>query len=446
MKQTNKAITVENISKIYRIGLKEKIHDSMGSAILNFLKSPINNYKKFRSLYKFNEIETTLSKHNNSSNDLIWALKDISFELDEGDILGIIGRNGAGKSTLLKILAKITDPTSGQATIRGRVSSLLEVGTGFHPELTGRENVYLNGTILGMKKREIDLKFDDIVAFSEIEKFIDTPVKRYSSGMRVRLAFSVAAHLEPEILIIDEVLAVGDSAFQKKCLDKMDGVAKSGRTVLFVSHNMGMVSELCSKCMLLSHGQVAKIGDTRNIVAKYLSDFSTSNFIDLQNWTQNRDGKGPMRIANLSTLDQKGRTKSRFTFGEPITIKIGIKGTPGAECVIGLSIRDVFGHLVLHFSNLDDKYDLILPSADSEVLMRLDLNVLNAGTYYLTVFLGDGFNLMNDKVHNCLSIEIETASKGRVVCKSAIHLPAIWDLRGISESGPNVIDLASKSA
>ena len=213
--------------------------------------------------------------------DLIWALKNISFELEQGEVLGVIGKNGAGKSTLLKILSRITDPTSGYAEIRGRVSSLLEVGTGFHQELSGRDNVYLNGTILGMKKKEIDNKFDEIVAFSEVEKFLDTPVKRYSSGMRVRLAFSVAAHLEPEILIIDEVLAVGDSAFQKKCLNKMEGVAKEGRTVLFVSHNMGMVSELCSKCLLLSNGEVEEIGDTKDIVSKYVSEYSVTGQIDL---------------------------------------------------------------------------------------------------------------------------------------------------------------------
>ena len=243
MSNKNIAIKVENMSKCYRIGLKEKMHDSVGSAIFNIIKSPLKNYHKYRSLYKFDNIEPPKDyDQNNNTSDIIWALRDVSFEVKQGEVIGIIGRNGAGKSTLLKILTKVTDPTSGRAEIRGRVSSLLEVGTGFHQELTGKENIYLNGTILGMRKKEMDSKFDQIVEFSGIEKFINTPVKRYSSGMRVRLAFSVAAHLEPEVLLIDEVLAVGDADFQKKCLNKMEEVGKEGRTVFFVSHNMPAVT------------------------------------------------------------------------------------------------------------------------------------------------------------------------------------------------------------
>ncbi|HSD97206.1 MAG TPA: ABC transporter ATP-binding protein, partial [Sulfuricaulis sp.] len=228
------AIKLEGVSKLYRIGVRDKIQDSLGATIADILKSPISNYRKYRSLYKFDDIDLE-SKGNSSSSasaDIIWALKNVSFSVAHGEVLGIIGKNGAGKSTLLKILSKITPPTGGQATIRGRVASLLEVGTGFHQELTGRENVYLNGTILGMRKNEVDRKFDEIIEFSGVERFLDTPVKRYSSGMRVRLAFAVAAQLEPEILIIDEVLAVGDAAFQKKCLNKMESVSSQGRTVL----------------------------------------------------------------------------------------------------------------------------------------------------------------------------------------------------------------------
>ncbi|MFQ5866208.1 MAG: ABC transporter ATP-binding protein, partial [bacterium] len=236
MRSKDIAIKVQNISKRYRIGLKEEMRDSFAVAVLDFIKSPLKNYRKYRSLYEFEDIN--YSAENNVTENVIWALRDISFEVPKGEVLGIIGRNGAGKSTLLKILCKVTDPTSGVAEIRGRVSSLLEVGTGFHQELTGRENIYLNGTILGMTKKEVGRKFDEIVDFSGVEKFIDTPVKRYSSGMRVRLAFSVAAHLEPEILLIDEVLAVGDAEFQKKCLNKMEHVGQEGRTVLFVSHNV----------------------------------------------------------------------------------------------------------------------------------------------------------------------------------------------------------------
>jgi len=261
------AIRAKEISKRYRIGLKEQVQDSLGGAILDFIKSPLKNYRKYRSLYKFDDIKDISFTE---SADIIWALRDVSFTVERGEVLGIIGRNGAGKSTLLKILAKITDPTTGRAEIHGRVSSLLEVGTGFHPELTGRENIYLNGTILGMRKSEIDEKFDEIVDFSGVEKFIDTPVKRYSSGMSVRVAFAVAAHLEPEILIIDEVLAVGDARFQKKCLKKMQDVGRAGRTVLFVSHNMPAVARLCSRTILLEEGQVLKDGPSRDVISAYL--------------------------------------------------------------------------------------------------------------------------------------------------------------------------------
>jgi lipopolysaccharide transport system ATP-binding protein len=446
MNQTSTAIRIENLSKVYRIGIKEEKHDTIGAAIFDTIKSPFRNYRKYRSLYIFKDLKKHNSLQAGDMPGILWALKNISFELKTGEALGVIGRNGAGKSTLLKILSRITDPTSGYGEIRGKVSSLLEVGTGFHPELTGRENVYLNGMILGMKKKEIDSKFDDIVAFSEIEKFLDTPVKRYSSGMRIRLAFSVAAHLEPEILIIDEVLAVGDSAFQKKCLNKMEGVAKEGRTVLFVSHNMGMISDLCSKCILLSNGQVAEIGETKEIVGKYLADDSTSGSIDLTKWSENRLGKGPLRILNLRTEDKDGRTRSQFAYGEPISFKLGIQGQAGIECIIGLSIRDALGHLILHFSNLDDKFNIILPASQSEIHMRLEKIVLNEGTYYLTIFLGDGFNLMNDKVHNCLSFQVHTATKGRVICRSVVHLSAAWDLKATDNRSEQVIELMSASA
>ena len=235
------AIKVENLSKKYTIGTK--VSGSLRETIV----------------HKWN----SLSNKTNSNNEEFWALKDISFEVKQGEVLGIIGKNGAGKSTLLKVLSRITEPTSGRFVMNGRVSSLLEVGTGFHPELTGRENIYLNGTILGMTRKEVKQKFDEIVDFSGVEKFIDTPVKHYSSGMYVRLAFAVAAHLEPEILIIDEVLAVGDAEFQKKCLGKMDSVAKEGRTVLFVSHNMGAIKQLCNCGLLIQNGIIIKNGEIK---------------------------------------------------------------------------------------------------------------------------------------------------------------------------------------
>jgi lipopolysaccharide transport system ATP-binding protein len=238
-------IKVEGLSKRYRLGQREPIY---------YQTLRDNLAQKIQGLFNhiFRRSSTDSKSSQAKDNPWIWALKDVSFEVKRGEVLGIIGRNGAGKSTLLKVLSRITEPTLGRAEILGRVGSLLEVGTGFHPELTGRENIYLNGAILGMKKAEIDKKFDEIVAFAEIEKFIDTPVKRYSSGMYVRLAFAVAAHLEPEILLVDEVLAVGDAAFQRKCLGKMEDVAREGRTVLFVSHNIGAISSLCDFALLLN--------------------------------------------------------------------------------------------------------------------------------------------------------------------------------------------------
>lgn len=257
------AIRVENLSKQYRIGLKEEMHDTFIGAMSDFIKRPAKNLQRLRKLSDF-------GGDSGESEDIIWALKDVSFEVKRGEVVGIIGRNGAGKTTLLKILSRITEPTKGKAIVKGRVSSLLEVGTGFHPELTGRENVYLNGTILGMKRSEVNYKFNDIIEFSGIQKFIDTPIKRYSTGMKVRLAFSVAAHLEPEILLVDEVLAVGDAEFQKKCLGKMDNIAGEGRTVVFVSHNMLALRNICPQAILLDNGRLKMRGKSAEVIEAYL--------------------------------------------------------------------------------------------------------------------------------------------------------------------------------
>ncbi len=264
------AIKVNNISKLYRLGVKEQASENLGGALANFIRSPIKNYKKYRSLYQFNDVIGDTGQDEYESTDVLRALRGVSFEINQGEVVGIIGTNGAGKSTLLKVLSRITPPTQGTVEIHGRVSSLLEVGTGFHPELSGRENIYLNGTILGMRKKEIDRRFDEIIEFSGVEKFLDTPVKRYSSGMRVRLAFAVSAHLEPEILIIDEVLAVGDAEFQKKCLNKMQDVSKAGRTVLFVSHSMPAVTRLCPRVIMLDKGRLLMDGPVDDVVSAYL--------------------------------------------------------------------------------------------------------------------------------------------------------------------------------
>jgi len=286
-------IRVEGLGKKYVIG-----HSANGQRTLRDVFSDVLSLR--RSGKK-------LSGFGNVKSEPFWALKDVSFEVNEGEVVGIIGRNGAGKSTLLKILSRITEPTSGRVRIRGRVASLLEVGTGFHPELTGRENVFLNGAILGMSGEEIKRKFDQIVAFAEVEKFLDMPVKRYSSGMYVRLAFAVAAHLEPEILIVDEVLAVGDFEFQRRCLGKMNEVAHGGRTVLFVSHNMAAIEELCPRAILLKNGFVDRFEDSRSVVSTYLSSTHAESRWQIDAQTD-REGTGSVRIAQLDLLEADSDT------------------------------------------------------------------------------------------------------------------------------------------
>lgn len=304
-------IEVRNLGKAYRIGLKENKSETLGSTITAWLKSPLRNYQRLKGLSKIGE--------DANDDDIYWALRDISFTVKKGEVLGIIGRNGAGKSTMLKLLSRITDPTRGEIEIAGRVASLLEVGTGFSPDLTGRENTYLNGTILGMTRKEIDAKFDEIVAFSGIEKFIDTPVKRYSSGMKVRLGFAVAAFLDPDILILDEVLAVGDAEFQKKCLGKMQDVAEQqGRTVLFVSHNMTAVKSLCTRAIWLKDGLVAAEGNVNDVVNQYLKLFSTSTL--RQSWNID-DAPGNDEAKLLSATIFPPDDREIFHIGEPVEME-----------------------------------------------------------------------------------------------------------------------------
>jgi len=290
------AVKVEGLSKQYRIG-EPNAYPMFREALTEALLAP---FRKLRSKLS--------GRQNVSGAGLIWALKDISFKVDKGEVVGIIGRNGAGKSTLLKILSGITEPTTGYADIYGRIGSLLEVGTGFHMELTGRENIFMNGALLGMRRHEIKKKFDEIVDFSEVEAFLDTPVKRYSSGMYMRLAFAVAAHLEPEILAIDEVLAVGDAAFQKKCLGKIGNIAKQGRTVLFVSHNMSAIRSLCTRAYSLDAGKILHHGPTHDVVDHYLKSFKSliqpeNNALDQR---KERTGDGSAKIVSLKIEDENG--------------------------------------------------------------------------------------------------------------------------------------------
>jgi lipopolysaccharide transport system ATP-binding protein len=320
------AIRVENLSKRYRIGRAQQRHDTLRDALVDFLPRMTRIARKNNSSNSSNSWPKDKDNSSNSCNswqkdDTIWALRDVSFEVKRGEVVGIIGRNGAGKSTLLKILSRIIEPTSGRAEIHGRVGSLLEVGTGFHPELTGRENIYLNGAILGMKRAEIERKFDEIVAFAEIEKFLDTPVKRYSSGMYVRLAFAVAAHLEPEILLVDEVLAVGDAAFQKKCLGKMGDVAKEGRTVLFVSHNMGAVKSLCQWGLHLSEGRLEYSGPIETCVRNYLQSGSGKGVPYLQLPLEQAIA---VQLVSLRILNEAGQLSSELPHDRSFLIEVQV--------------------------------------------------------------------------------------------------------------------------
>lgn len=297
------AIRVQNLSKAYRITAAR------------------SGASQYRTLTE--EITRLFRRRAEPKNRTFWALDDVQFEIQEGEAVGIIGRNGAGKSTLLKILSRIARPTKGRAEIYGRVGSLLEVGTGFHQELTGRENVFLNGAILGMSRSEIKRRFDDIVSFAEVEQFLDIPVKRYSSGMYMRLAFAVAAHLEPEILIVDEVLAVGDVAFQKKCLDKMDDVSSSGRTVLFVSHNMQAISRLCSRCLLMQDGKLMLDGATHEVIARYFQGDMQNTMHKVWDDLAAAPGDEVVRLRCVSLLDNTGKTNDTIKISQPFRVEIG---------------------------------------------------------------------------------------------------------------------------
>ena len=372
-------IKVENLSKHYNLG-------TIGSGTL--YRDIQSFWARLRAKEDPNRQIGTWDVAQMDHNNSFWALKDVSFEVKQGDVVGIIGRNGAGKSTLLKILSRVTGPTSGNIKIKGRVASLLEVGTGFHPELTGRENVYLNGTILGMRKSEIDKKFDEIVAFAEIEKFIDTPVKRYSSGMYVRLAFAVAAHLDPEILIVDEVLAVGDAEFQKKCLGKMQEVGNAGRTVLFVSHNMGAVRRLCNKGILLSQGQLNYIGETEQSIVNY---FSTC--IPSEQSTEVREGKIAFLswsiegINSVSGFSTPSRNTCTFIFR--ICSKTVIKNAR-----VGFLLLGLHGEKIIAATSLDNGgqcFDFYEGQYTLRVSVRLPIR---AGTYSMNIHIKSGGDMI----------------------------------------------------
>jgi lipopolysaccharide transport system ATP-binding protein len=378
------AIKVENISKKYKLLHKQKeVDDSLIGSMLSSVKASMRGGK----------IETS---------EEFWALKDISFEIFKGDRVGIIGRNGAGKSTLLKVLSRIVKPSSGRIEYSGKMASLLEVGTGFHSDLSGRENIYLNGSILGMTKREIDSKFDEIVAFSEIEQFLDTPVKKYSSGMYVRLAFAVAANLDPEILIVDEVLAVGDSVFQKKCIDKMSDIAKQGRTILFVSHNFGTINSLCDKAILLSRGLLIKQGSVQDVFKEY-------------NLTSKIEGYA-FDLESIERFEHKREIifkainfeKIPVPFGEKIKFSLKLKskfiGKTFGDLDFGVNFCDQFYNTVYHLSNRFINANFTHESDSSEYFFECENN-LKPGVYNLVLFLRSKDEIQ-DFLINRVSIEI----------------------------------------
>jgi len=342
------AIRVEGLSKRFCIGERQPAYRTLRDSLTDALATP------FRRAWKlFNR----RSSDAEGSKETIWALKDVSFQVKHGEILGVIGRNGAGKSTLLKILSRITPPTGGFAEIRGRVGSLLEVGTGFHPELSGRENIYLNSAILGMKRAEIGRKFDEIIAFAEVEKFIDTPVKHYSSGMYLRLAFSVAAHLEPEILIVDEVLAVGDASFQKKCLNKMEDVRKHGRTVLFVSHNLPAVTRLCGRAVLLEEGTVLQDGPSHQVVGNYLSSGLATTAAREWPDPSRAPGNHIVRMRAIRVHTEDGETTDVVDIRKPVAIEMEYEVLqPGHVLVPCMGFENEEGILAFVVSDRDPEW------------------------------------------------------------------------------------------
>jgi lipopolysaccharide transport system ATP-binding protein len=370
-------IRVENLSKKYLLD-----HQQEGRSNYKSVKESLPN--AISSLGK-KILNPRGERGFKPSQEEFWALKDVSFEIKQGDRVGIIGRNGAGKSTLLKVLSRITEPTSGRIGINGRIASLLEVGTGFHPELTGRENIFLNGAILGMSQVEIKRKFDEIVDFAEVEKFLDTPVKRYSSGMYVRLAFAVAAHLEPEILIVDEVLAVGDAQFQKKCLNKMGEVASEGRTILFVSHNVGAINALCSKAVYLANGKVKEAGKAENIITSYMSDLFQNNQNDLSNIRLQGYGK-KTKFIDIQLLTENSQN---ICFGEQIKYSLTIHSKESVNALsIGSSIFNTEGVCV---GSLITKENFSI-SENQTVTLNLTVPNFNLapGSYYAGFSVGRG--------------------------------------------------------
>jgi lipopolysaccharide transport system ATP-binding protein len=402
---SNNIITVENLSKRYLVGQRSgerqqymTFREMLTREARNFARKAID-LAYGRQIVAGDEVEE------------FWALEDVSFEVQQGEVLGIVGRNGAGKSTLLKILSRITEPTRGRAIVRGRVASLLEVGTGFHPEMTGRENIYLNGAILGMTRREIRKKFDEIVAFAQVERFLDTPLKRYSNGMYVRLAFAVAAHLEPEILIIDEVLSVGDAAFQRKCLGKMSNVAtEQGRTVLLVTHDMPAVLSVCSKALLLNAGRVCFLGDASDSVRQYLKEVTEVSNIPLKLRTD-RTGNGSVRFTRVYFVNTCLSTINEVRSGDETTVVIELENNTGADLTrfhLSAPIRDASDNIICYLSSAVQRNDFeyVPYSKIIRIGIRIYKFQLVPGRYTMTLYSTVRDNLA-DWIRGAITFEVQ---------------------------------------
>jgi lipopolysaccharide transport system ATP-binding protein len=406
------SIRVEQLGKEYRIGSVPSATLTLRDLIAKSLKDPLRVFRR------------KLPSDNN-----LWALSDVSFDVERGETLGIIGRNGSGKSTLLKILSRITQPTRGSVELFGRVASLLEVGTGFHAELTGRENVFLSGAILGMKRAEIVRRFDEIVAFSEVERFIDTPIKHYSSGMHLRLAFAVAAHLEPEILMVDEVLAVGDAWFQKKCIGKMSDVAGQGRTVLFVSHDLAAVSRLCRRTLHLDHGLLIDSGPSREVIARYLSSSQPGGA--RRDWAGDPKAPGDeyVRLVSAMILDDKGISSDRFFQDREIVVTISYEiRQPMRSANVGFELITDNGITVLASFDADQPAwgDKPREPGQYECRCAIPAGLLNRGTYYVTLVAGIPKQRLCLSVEQALRFEVAAPLDG-----NSLLARLGWDRRGV---------------
>ena len=402
------AIRAENLSKRYRIGANPTGDLNLTESVKRIVRG---TFSKVRSLVRADALEDENS---------FWAVKDISFEVPRGEAIGVIGRNGAGKSTLFKLLSRITEPTHGRLELRGRMGSLLEVGTGFHPELSGRENIYMNGSILGMSRREILAKFDQIVEFSEVGKFLDTPVKRYSSGMYVRLAFAVVAHLEPEILVIDEVLAVGDASFQKRCIDRMIQLAQSGKTILFVSHNMQQIPRLCQRAVMLERGQMVEIGPAGAVTQSYMDRLLTdARTNDLS--TKARSGDGRARFSRAGLVDPEGRPLSVFTSGDDLILRMDITAKLAvADVDVQVIVQNLYGTRIVTGWSREVGFSISLHEGTQTVECRLKGVGLRPGhAIMMNLLAATGNGTILDSVDNAVVYDVVGDDRHRHLSTSA---------------------------